>query len=424
MIDKIFAKIWISLKATIIIFFSLFFLGGSTISITNQPEIYRKYTRQLEFDYIAWLENAIFVKSHQAAINPARYLPPEKQEIVIDETLQLTHRIDLLKLDIERDYISGEDKKNSLVVKEKKNELERSLASYSRAMPFLESILQQRISAILEKEGVTLLGQPIPPVLFHVTPLPLALIVSPRNKIEQTANISLNPSLSIDDILLLEENVQRNVNVSALVVPIGGVGIYPTMVMSSTDLNWLVETVAHEWAHNYLTLRPLGILYDSNQEMRTINETVASIFGTEVNRIYTQNFSESPPEKTKANDLNDSEKEKIAKSSGYVFNYQKEMQITRVKVDQLLKEERVNEAESYMEERRKEFWANGYQIRKINQAYFAFYGAYADQPGGAAGDDPVGPAVNKFRENCSSLGDFINKISWITSFAQLKEAID
>ena len=46
-----------------------------------------------------------------------------------------------------------------------------------------------------------------------------------------------------------------------------------------------------------------------------------------------------------------------------------------------------------MEQRRQLFVENGYYIRKLNQAYFAFYGAYADVPGGAAGEDPVGPAV-------------------------------
>ena len=45
-------------------------------------------------------------------------------------------------------------------------------------------------------------------------------------------------------------------------------------------------------------------------------------------------------------------------------------------------------------------------MRKLNQAYFAFYGAYADQPGGAAGEDPVGPAVRALRERSQGLADF------------------
>lgn len=77
-----------------------------------------------------------------------------------------------------------------------------------------------------------------------------------------------------------------------------------------------------------------------------------------------------------------------------------------------------------MEERRQVFLKNGYLLRKINQAYFAFYGAYADVPGGAAGEDPVGPAVRALREQSKSLAEFVNRISWMSSFQQLQEAVN
>ena len=73
------------------------------------------------------------------------------------------------------------------------------------------------------------------------------------------------------------------------------------------------------------------------------------------------------------------------------------MRITRETADQMLAAGKIDEAEAYMEQRRQLFWDHGYQIRKLNQAYFAFHGAYADQPGGAAGEDPVGAAVRKLR---------------------------
>jgi hypothetical protein len=75
-----------------------------------------------------------------------------------------------------------------------------------------------------------------------------------------------------------------------------------------------------------------------------------------------------------------------------------------------------------METRRKIFWENGYQIRKLNQAYFAFFGAYNDAPGGSgeAGKDPVGPAVQELRKRSASLADFLNRISWVTSFEGLQ----
>ena len=77
-----------------------------------------------------------------------------------------------------------------------------------------------------------------------------------------------------------------------------------------------------------------------------------------------------------------------------------------------------------MEYRRQIFWNHGYAIRKLNQAYFAFYGAYAEIPGGAAGEDPVGPAVRALRSQSSSLADFVHKIMWIDSFEELQEIVE
>jgi hypothetical protein len=105
------------------------------------------------------------------------------------------------------------------------------------------------------------------------------------------------------------------------------------------------------------------------------------------------------------------------------FDYRAEMHTTRVTADELLAAGKIEEAEAYMESRREIFWENGYAIRKLNQAYFSFYGAYADVPGGAAGEDPVGPAVRALRAQSDSLADFLNRISWMTSFEQLQAAI-
>ena len=105
------------------------------------------------------------------------------------------------------------------------------------------------------------------------------------------------------------------------------------------------------------------------------------------------------------------------------FDFRAEMRTTRMTVDQLLAEEKITEAETYMEERRQYLWENGYQIRRLNQAYFAFHGAYADTPGGAAGDDPVGAAVRLLRAESASLSEFINKISWISSFDGLRALV-
>jgi hypothetical protein len=100
------------------------------------------------------------------------------------------------------------------------------------------------------------------------------------------------------------------------------------------------------------------------------------------------------------------------------------MHETRVHADELLAEGKVEEAETYMEKRRQVFWDNGYAIRKLNQAYFAFYGAYADTPGGAAGEDPVGPAVRELRARSKTLTEFLERIARMSSFAELQKMVE
>jgi hypothetical protein len=264
-------------------------------------------------------------------------------------------------------------------------------------------------------------------VLYHSTPLPYALIVSPRDRIEQLANISLDTDLSVDEQAALESRVDEGLEASSLVVPIGGVGVYPTMVQQTTDLAWLLDTIAHEWIHNYLTLRPLGIYYMDSPELRTMNETTASIAGDEIGALVLQKYH---PELTAASQAT---VELVSAPYDHPepgdflrppFDFRAEMHETRTTVDSLLAGGRVEEAEAYMEARRLIFLQNGYLLRKINQAYFAFYGAYADVPGGAAGEDPVGPAVRALRAESKSLAEFIDTISWMTSFKELQEAVN
>jgi hypothetical protein len=280
--------------------------------------------------------------------------------------------------------------------------------------------LQAQINAIADEMSLDLGGQAIPPVLFHNTPLPMLLVVSPRDAIHREADISLTPELTTEQQVELEERVDKALDVSSLVVRIGGVGAYPTMVNEVSDLTWLSEVIAHEWIHNFLTLRPLGMYYMDSPELRTMNETTASIAGKEIGRAlleryYPELVPPPPPPGPQS---------PAPTSEPPGFNFNKEMHTTRVKVDELLAEGKIEEAEAYMEQRRQLFWENGYNIRKLNQAYFAFHGAYADEPLGAAGEDPVGAAVRALRAQSPSLTQFLHKISLMTSFEQLKQAVE
>ena len=99
--------------------------------------------------------------------------------------------------------------------------------------------------------------------------------------------------------------------------------------------------------------------------------------------------------------------------------------MARVVTDWLLSLGKIEQAEAYMELRRLFFWENGYRIRKINQAYFAFYGSYNDTPGGgAAGDDPIGPAVQQLRKQSTRLKEFIDNVKRVTSFEELMDELE
>jgi hypothetical protein len=198
------------------------------------------------------------------------------------------------------------------------------------------------------------------------------------------------------------------------------------MVMQTTDLNWTLDTISHEWTHNYLNVRPLGINYSTTPELRTMNETTASIVGGEVGSyVLKKYYSELQPSSSNSNlmSLDPTSPALNQLNDTLPFDFRAEMHETRVTVDKLLAGGKIEAAEAYMEQRRQVFWNHGYLIRKLNQAYFAFNGAYADVPGGAAGEDPVGPAVRALRAQSASLADFVNTIAWMTSFQQLQQAI-
>jgi hypothetical protein len=401
-------------------------LTYSNPPITDQIERIRAYTRQIEFNYINWTLNAVTVKFNAASIGIPYSLNPAVRKQIVTEYLQTTQRVLEQEYMLEQVYADAKVKDKESASADLRRESIRLNARLVDLAPLAEAILQEQVTQILAEIGLTTAGQPLPEVLYHASPLPMALIVSPRDRIEQTANISIDTDLTVDEQAQLEDRVDAGLSISSLVVPIGGIGVYPTMVMRSTDLNWILSTVAHEWTHNYLTLRPLGLLYEETPELRTMNETAASIAGNEIGSHVLERFY---PELAHASSPGLSlislpvDHPEPGDGLRPVFDFRAEMHTTRVVVDALLAEGKIDEAEEYMESRRLIFLNHGYLLRKINQAYFAFYGAYADVPGGAAGEDPVGPAVRTLRERSPSLADFLNRIAWMTSFKQLQAEI-
>lgn len=375
------------------------------------------------FDYLSWELNALYAKGAQMAVPIQNYLDEPARQTQVLRYIDLVRRAGELEQQVTEIYSNPQITDPQAASAVQRAEYGRVRAELGQLQATVEGIIEEQVACILAEQGLAVGGQVLPPVKFRFTPLPQQLIISPRTEIRRMYEFSLEAGLTVEQAQALEDELDRRFDVSSLVVPIGGMGLYPTMLLETDSLDWLVGVVAHEWAHNWLTLFPIGWNYGSSAELTTMNETAASIVENEIRplvlaRFYPELVKPPPPSNTPT--LTETQ---AAAPVEAPFNFRAFMRDTRIEVDRLLKEGRVTEAEEFMEQRRQLFWAAGYPIRKLNQAYFAFYGAYADEPG-AAGDDPVGPAVVQLRQQSPSLKAFLFRLAPMTSFQELKRAIE
>jgi hypothetical protein len=391
------------------------------------------------FDFISWEAKALAAKGAQMMVPAPDYLAePSRKSLVLDY-LDLVRRIEELQNEIDSLYADPEVQDPASASARQRTELAGLRALQAGQQTAIETILEEQISTALNEQGFAVGGQVIPPVKFRLSPLPQMLIVSPRDEIYQKDAFPLVAGLTTDHAEQVEAQVERRFgDVSALVEPIGGLGIYPAMMLETTSLEWMLRATAHEWTHNWLELRPLGMNYEKSPETRTMNETTAVLVEKEIGTIALAHFYPelAPPPRPTPTPGSQPTPASTPTPDPNQFDFRAEMRVTRVEVDRLLAEARaakqsgdkatadarIRAAEDYMRERRKVFAEHGYLIRKLNQAYFAFHGAYADEPG-AAGEDPVGPAVKRLRDRSPSLLAFLETIAPLTSFDELKRAL-
>ncbi|NPA90498.1 MAG: hypothetical protein GXO55_03465 [Chloroflexi bacterium] len=355
--------------------------------------------------------------------------PPDSSEaktLVLDY-LHVAQRIGALEGDIERRVAEASTSAARADVyaqiRPLQDEVEALRAQQERRQAVVERILASQVSTVLEDEDLGWLGKPLPPVVFEFTEPPYYLILSYRDHIELRLGIHLKPQLSLETREAIEEEAERELpNTSALVEGIGGFSTWPTMIIDRASLEWILSTIAHEWTHTYLIAYPLGRHYHDSPEMSAINETVADMVGQEVGREALRRFypelapSPTPtPEPTKA-------QSSPTPTPTPTFDFVREMRITRETVDKLLAEGKVEEAERYMEERRRFFVAHGYYIRKLNQAYFAFHGTYRTGPA-APSHDPIAPRLRKLREDSPSLAVFLQRVRTIRRVEDLYQLV-
>lgn len=368
------------------------------------------------FDLIAWEIEAVREKLTNAANQPAVGLSIEEDSTLVKRYIENAQALATLERQINSLLATDSpEAQGEIQVLQRQAETLREAQQARR--PVVESIIQRQVGQELAAAGFQVGAAPFPPVWFTFVEPPKKLVVSPREQIATVYSRMLTEEITLTQIEAGEAAIAESSGLSAYITNIGGLGAYPTMVIDRASLPWILNTVAHEWAHNYLTLFPLGLRYSVSGDLTTINETVAEIVGDEIGeRVVARYYPEFlPQEETRA----EPPPTDVAEMP-QPFDFNREMRETRLRVDELLAAGSVDTAEDYMEERRQYFVANGYPLRVLNQAYFAFHGSYGTSP---ASTSPIGPKLQMLYSRSDDLADFLRTVRWFTSAADIERAL-
>ena len=361
------------------------------------------------FNLLAWEAGNVFDKWYHllGGLLPWNSPPPRAERIaLVEEFFRLGEEERWLKAEL-LIAAAGAESEN---IRHKIGEIQ---ARRSSVRPVVEQTVESEISAVLVDEGfASRIGAILPPVDTVFDRSPALLVTSPRDRIFRQSNTLLRHGISHDERDSLEERILRERNLSAIVENTGGIGTFPSVVSSVSSMRHAVVTTAHEWLHNWFFFQPLGQHFWDSPEMTTLNETAATLGGWEIgDRAYAAmtgiviDRTPPPPSEPSAN----------------VFDFNAEMRETRLRAEELLAEGRIAEAEAYMEERRLELLEHGHRIRKINQAFFAFYGSYATS---AASVSPVEGQLRKLRRDSETLGEFIKTAGRFSTYDEFLEYLE
>ncbi|MBN1368747.1 MAG: hypothetical protein JW954_00745 [Dehalococcoidaceae bacterium] len=281
-------------------------------------------------------------------------------------------------------------------------------------LPLVEKVITAQTEDVLRELGLinpieiaSSVGFFFPPVNFVIQPPPHLLVISPRDEITRLKDITLVQIIDEKDKEEIEDRIGR-LGLSALVVRLGGIATYPAFVSDNLSLSSTLDVIVEEWFHQFMFFRPLGFFYGlhvagikPDYEIATANEALAGIVSREIAEKVKEKYY---PQLLSAGSTS-------VQANGEEFDYYEEMRSIRLHVDELLGQGRVEEAENYMEQKRLFLSSKGYIIRKINQAFFAFYGTYADSPGSIS---PIGTGLKALREQSNSLLEFVTSVSSMT----------
>ena len=368
------------------------------------------------FSIAGWESRAILHEVNQWTSGRQEQI--DEATSMVREYFLLAERVKTLKSEVETDNDGNGE--NDLALLEA--ELNRLQARKMALEGTVERVIEKQIRDTLSQQGIF---NPIdiyissrisfPPVNFKLEKPPCLLVISPRDRIESIREITLKPSLTLEEMEDIEARADE-LDISSLVVGLGGLATYPSLVTNDASLRFTIDTATEEWLHQYLAFKPLGFLYlldvsglSRNYEVATMNETLASMVSKEIGSIiYQQYYSEYE---------NGASQKQVTESE---FDFNREMREIRKTVDSYLARGEIEQAEEFMEQKRQYLASMGHYIRKLNQAYFAFHGTYADRP---AFISPIGLELKELRSQSASLKDFLNTVAVMTSRQELRGSI-
>ena len=307
-------------------------------------------------------------------------------------------------------------------------EVERLAGERAALRDGVEETIESALSTAIREAGLSGWESFVfPPVDIRLAGPPIILLTSPRDRIERQHEVLMDPDVGLVIRERLEDRLMEEEDVAAISFQVGGLAAYPASVLDTIPLEDTFRAGAHEWMHHYMAFRPLGQKMFTSSEMVTLNETLADIVGREIGDAARELLS--APSQILSPGGGETEGDAApppAPESGLHgrdehFGYREEMRETRLRVDELLAEGKVEEAEAYMEERRLEFMENGFPIRRLNQAYFAFHGTYAEN---AASSSPIAGQLHRFRELTPDLRTFVGEMGRISSYEKFLERLE
>jgi len=408
------------LKVRLIAWMSLLLIclfGGSCTPTQDFDNCLKSIVEPYRFSIVKWEAKVVFDELNQWIFSGNEKIDDEVH--LVADYFSLVERIKTIMLEIEA-INSSNGQGNLTSLEAEFNRLQEQKAALQDTV---ERIIERQIRETLAQQGIfnpideyIKLEIGFPPVNFKLDKPPYLLVISPRDRIESMREITLLPSLGLEEIEDIEADVDE-LGVSSLVVELGGISVTcPSFVVDDASLRFTIDTATEEWLHQYLVFKPLGFLYlldltgvARNYEIATINETLASMVSKEVGSIvYGKYYSW----------YENGHSQNQGVESGFDFN--QEMREIRRAVDKYLARGEIERAEEFMEQKRQYLASMGYYIRKLNQAYFAFNGTYADSPTSVS---PIGVELKELREQSASLKDFLDTVAAMTSCQNLRDSL-